>query len=48
MLDVRRAEQLVYTTSSQIPDLERRIQQQENFLSILWEDIPARFRVVKP
>jgi outer membrane protein TolC len=35
MLDVRRAEQLVYTASSQIPDLERRIQQQENFLSIL-------------
>ena len=35
MLDVRQAEQLVYTASSQIPDLERRIQQQENSLSIL-------------
>jgi multidrug efflux system outer membrane protein len=35
MLDVRQAEQLVYTVSAQIPDLRRRIQQQENFLSVL-------------
>jgi multidrug efflux system outer membrane protein len=35
MLEVRQAEQLVYTASSQIPDLQRRIQQQENFLSVL-------------
>jgi multidrug efflux system outer membrane protein len=35
LLDVRQAEQLVYTASSQIPDIERRIQQQENFLSAL-------------
>jgi outer membrane protein, multidrug efflux system len=41
MLDVRQAEQLVYTASSQIPDLERRIQQQENFLSILLGKYPG-------
>jgi outer membrane protein, multidrug efflux system len=35
MLEVRQAEQLVYTASSEIPDLQRRIQQQENSLSIL-------------
>lgn len=40
MLDVRQAQQLVYTASSQIPDLERRIQQQENFLSILLGEYP--------
>lgn len=35
LLDVRQAEQLVYTASEEIPDLERLIQQQENFISIL-------------
>lgn len=35
MLDVRQSEQLVYTASTQVPDLERRIAQQENFLSTL-------------
>jgi outer membrane protein, multidrug efflux system len=35
MLDVRQAEQLVYTAAASIPDLERRIEQQENFISIL-------------
>jgi multidrug efflux system outer membrane protein len=35
MLDVRQAEQLVYTAAEQIPDLERRIQQQENLISTL-------------
>ncbi len=35
MLDVRQAEQLVYTASAQIPDLERRVEQQENAISIL-------------
>ena len=34
-LDVSQAEQLVYTASETIPDLERQIQQQENVLSIL-------------
>ena len=35
MLDVRQAEQLVYGAGASIPDLERRIEQQENFISIL-------------
>ncbi len=35
MLDVRQAEQLVFTAGEQIPDLERRIQQQENLISTL-------------
>jgi multidrug efflux system outer membrane protein len=35
MLDVRQAEQLVSTAAETIPDLERRIEQQENFLSTL-------------
>lgn len=35
MLDVRQAEQLVYAAGASIPDLERRIEQQENFISTL-------------
>jgi multidrug efflux system outer membrane protein len=35
LLDVRQAEQLVYTAAAQVPDLERRIEQQENFISTL-------------
>jgi len=35
MLDVRQAEQLVFGAGASIPDLERRIEQQENFLSLL-------------
>jgi outer membrane protein, multidrug efflux system len=35
ILDVRQAEQLVFTAGASIPDLERRIEQQENFISIL-------------
>jgi multidrug efflux system outer membrane protein len=34
-MDVRQSEQLVYTASAAIPDLERRIEQQENLISIL-------------
>ena len=41
LLDVRQAEQLVYTAGEQIPDLERRIEQQENFISILLGKNPA-------
>jgi len=41
LLDVRQSEQLVYTASSQIPDLERQIQQQENALSILLGRYPG-------
>lgn len=35
LLDVRQAEQLVFTAAEQVPDLERRIEQQENFISTL-------------
>jgi multidrug efflux system outer membrane protein len=41
LLEVRQAEQLVYTASSEIPDLERQIQQQENALSILLGRYPS-------
>src|ERR1700693_1146788 len=39
-LDVSQAEQLVYTASETIPDLERQIQQQENGLSVLLGENP--------
>jgi multidrug efflux system outer membrane protein len=35
MIDVRQSEQLVYFAAASIPDLERRIEQQENFISVL-------------
>jgi outer membrane protein, multidrug efflux system len=35
LLDVRQAEQLVFTASAEIPALEQQIEQQENLLSIL-------------
>jgi outer membrane protein, multidrug efflux system len=41
ILDVRQAEQLVYTAAGQIADQERRIEQQENFLSILMGNNPS-------
>jgi outer membrane protein, multidrug efflux system len=41
MLDVRQAEQLVYTAAEQIPDLERRIQQEENLISTLLGQNPG-------
>jgi outer membrane protein, multidrug efflux system len=40
MLDVRQAEQLVYGAAAAIPDLERRIEQQENFISLLLGELP--------
>src|SRR5580704_12722174 len=39
-LDVSQSEQLVYTASETIPDVERQIQQQENVLSILLGENP--------
>jgi len=39
-LDVSQAEQLLYTASETIPDLERQIQQQENVLSVLLGENP--------
>src|SRR5260370_17109135 len=41
MLDVRQAEQLVSTAAETIPDLERRIEQQENFISTLLGNNPG-------
>lgn len=41
LLDVRQAEQLVYTAGSEIPALEQQIEQQENFISILLGNNPA-------
>jgi outer membrane protein, multidrug efflux system len=41
MLDVRQAEQLVDTAAETIPDLARRIEQQENFLSTLLGNNPG-------
>src|SRR6185369_16289733 len=35
LLDVRQAEQLVFGAGAAIPDLEQRIEQQENFISLL-------------
>jgi outer membrane protein, multidrug efflux system len=40
-LDVSQSEQLVYTASEAIPDLERQIEQQENLLSILLGENPG-------
>ncbi|MGB7465874.1 MAG: efflux transporter outer membrane subunit [Candidatus Acidiferrum sp.] len=41
MLDVRQAEQLVFTAAETIPDLERQIEQQENFISTLLGNNPG-------
>jgi len=41
LLDVRQAEQLVFTASSEVPALEQQIEQQENFISILLGQNPG-------
>ena len=41
MLDVRQAEQLVFTAAETIPDVERRIELQENFISTLLGNNPS-------
>jgi outer membrane protein, multidrug efflux system len=41
MLDVHQAEQLVATAAEEIPDLERQIQQEENFISTLLGNNPG-------
>ncbi len=48
MLDVRQSEQLVYTAAGTIPDLERRIEQQENLISTLLGKNPAPVTTGKP
>src|SRR5258708_9151673 len=41
MLDVRQAEQLVFTAASEVPSLEQQIEQEENFISTLLGNTPA-------
>lgn len=41
LLDVRQAEQLVFTAGAEVPALEQQIEQQENFLSILLGQNPT-------
>ena len=48
LLDVRQSEQLVYTAAAAIPDLERRIEQQENLISILLGKNPGPVTRGKP
>lgn len=48
MIDVRQSEQLVYTATAEIPDLERRIEQQENLISVLLGKNPAPVTRGKP
>jgi multidrug efflux system outer membrane protein len=48
LLDVRQSEQLVYTAAAAIPDLERRIEQEENFISILLGQNPGPITRGKP
>ncbi len=48
LLDVRQAEQLVYTAGSQVPSLEQQIEQQENFISILLGGYPGPVPRGKP
>src|SRR5438309_448678 len=48
LIDVRQSEQLVFTAAAGIPDLERRIEQQENLISILLGSNPAPVTRGKP
>jgi multidrug efflux system outer membrane protein len=48
MMDVRQSEQLVYFAAASIPDLERRIEQQENFISVLLGKNPGPIARGKP
>jgi outer membrane protein, multidrug efflux system len=46
--DLRQAEQLLYTATSQIPQLEQQIQQDENALKLLAGDVPGRVAHTDP
>lgn len=48
LMDVRQSEQLVYGAAANIPDLERRIEQQENFIGILLGRNPTSVPRGKP
>jgi multidrug efflux system outer membrane protein len=41
MVDVRQAEQLVYVASATLPDLQRQIEQQENYIRLLLAQTPG-------
>jgi multidrug efflux system outer membrane protein len=41
MVDVRQAEQLVYAASAALPDLQRQIEQQENYIRLLLAQYPG-------
>jgi multidrug efflux system outer membrane protein len=48
MLDVRQAEQLVYSASQEVPDVERQIEQTENRISLLLGTNPGAITRGKP
>ncbi|HVO64832.1 MAG TPA: efflux transporter outer membrane subunit [Terriglobales bacterium] len=48
LMDVRQSEELVYNAAAAIPDLERRIEQQENLISILLGKNPEPVTRGKP
>ena len=48
MIDVHQSEELVYFAAASIPDLERRIEQQENFISVLLGRNPGPVTRGKP
>ena len=48
LIDVRQSEQLVYTAAATVPDLERRIEQQENLISVLLGKNPGSVTRGKP
>ena len=48
LMDVRQSEQLVYTAAAAIPDIERRTEQQENFISVLLGRNPGPITRGKP
>jgi len=48
LLELRQSQELMYTAAAAIPDLERRIEQQENFISILLGQNPGPIPRGKP
>ena len=46
--DVRQAEQLLYTATSEIPQLEEQIQQQENAIALLLGENPGPIVTTTP
>jgi multidrug efflux system outer membrane protein len=48
VLDLRQAESLYYTATKTIPELQRQIEQTENFISILLGQVPAPIKRGRP